>query len=185
MALAAGNQLLLAPAAANALPGDALYPVKRLNEQLAYVLTFQAEQREALKQRFSGAERAAEVALLEQAQREAEVTDWEVVLRSLEEPRGDDEPGMLHVRTIVDDDDDFLDEAKRLFDGRVPTVRTLADAQRSVEEGNVDLVFLGPSFAHETGLQGVGLLLELDPDLAVVLVAGTITAPLLRSAMQQ
>ena len=85
---------------------------------------------------------------------------------------------------IVDDDDDFLDEAKRLFDGRVPTVRTLADAQRSVEEGNVDLVFLGPSFAHETGLQGVGLLLELDPDLAVVLVAGTITAPLLRSAMR-
>ena len=85
---------------------------------------------------------------------------------------------------IVDDDDDFLDEAKRLFDGRVPTVRTLADAQRSVEKGDVDLVMLGPSFAHEAGLQGVGLLLELDPDLAMVLVAGTITAPLLRSAMR-
>lgn len=85
---------------------------------------------------------------------------------------------------IVDDDDDFLDEAKRLFDGRVPTLRTLADAQRSVEAGDVDLVMLGPSFAHEAGLQEVGLLLELDPDLAMVLVAGTITAPLLRTAMR-
>jgi pilus assembly protein CpaE len=63
-------------------------------------------------------------------------------------------------------------------------VRTLADAQRSVEEGQKDLVMLGPSFAHETGLQEVGVLLELDPDLAIVLVAGTITAPLLRSAMR-
>ncbi len=85
---------------------------------------------------------------------------------------------------IVDDDDDFLDEAKRLFEGRVPTVRTLADAQRSVEEGNIDLVMLGPSFAHEGGLQGAGVLIEMDPDLAIVLVAGTITAPLLRSAMR-
>jgi pilus assembly protein CpaE len=85
---------------------------------------------------------------------------------------------------IVDDDDDFLDEAKRLFDGRVPTVRSIADAQRGVEEGSVDLVMLGPSFAHEAGLQGVGVLLAQDPDLAIVLVAGTITAPLLRSAMR-
>lgn len=85
---------------------------------------------------------------------------------------------------VVDDDDDFLDEAKRLFDGRVPTLRTLADAQRKVEQGDIDLVVLGPSFAHEAGLLEVGLLLELDPDLAIVLVAGTITAPLLRSAMR-
>lgn len=85
---------------------------------------------------------------------------------------------------IVDDDDDFLDEAKRLFEGRVPTVRSLADAQRNVEEGTVDLVMLGPSYAHEAALQGVGLLLELDPDLTVVLVAGMITAPLLRTAMR-
>ena len=85
---------------------------------------------------------------------------------------------------IVDDDDDFLNEAKRLFDGRVPTVRTIADAQSAVEEGSVHLVMLGPSFANESGLKGVGPLLELDPDLAVVMVAGTITAPLLRSAMR-
>lgn len=85
---------------------------------------------------------------------------------------------------IVDDDDDFLDEAKRLFDGRIPTVRTIADAQSGVEEGSVDLIMLGPSFAHEAGLQGVGALLEVDPDLAIVMVAGTITAPLLRSAMR-
>jgi pilus assembly protein CpaE len=85
---------------------------------------------------------------------------------------------------IVDDDDDFLDEAKRLFEGRVPTMRTLADAQRSVEEGDVDLVMLGPSFADEAAVLEVAPLLETDPDLAIVLVAGTFSAPLLRAAMR-
>jgi pilus assembly protein CpaE len=85
---------------------------------------------------------------------------------------------------IVDDDDDFLDEAKRLFEGRVPTMRTLADAQRSVEAGEVDLVMLGPSFADEAGLAAAAPLMEADPDLAVVLVSETASAPLLRSAMR-
>ena len=85
---------------------------------------------------------------------------------------------------IVDDDDEFLDEAKRLFEGRVPTMRTLADAQRSVEAGEVDLVMLGPSFADEDGLAAAAPLVESDPDLTVVLVTETASAPLLRSAMR-
>ena len=85
---------------------------------------------------------------------------------------------------IVDDDTVFLDEARRLFAGRVPTARTLAEVQPSVDESGVDLVLLGPSFAHEDRLQGVGALLESDPELVVVLVADTITAPLLRQAMR-
>ncbi|MDF1594469.1 MAG: AAA family ATPase [Acidimicrobiia bacterium] len=85
---------------------------------------------------------------------------------------------------IVDDDDEFLDEAKRAFDGRVPTARTLADAQRAVEAGDIRLVLLGPSHAHEAGIKDATMLQEFDPDLSLVLVAGTITAPLLRAALR-
>ena len=72
---------------------------------------------------------------------------------------------------VVDDDDEFLDEAKRLFEGRVPTISTMADARRTVEETEVDLVLLGPSHAHDDGLKEAAGLLEADPELAVVLVA--------------
>ncbi len=85
---------------------------------------------------------------------------------------------------IVDDDDEFLDEAKRAFDGRVPTARTLADAQRAVESGEIGLVLLGPSHAHESGIKAASMLQELDPSVALVLVAGTVTAPLLRAALR-
>jgi pilus assembly protein CpaE len=85
---------------------------------------------------------------------------------------------------IVDDDDEFLDEAKRAFDGRVPTARTLADAHRSVESGGVGLVLLGPSHAHEAGIKAATILQDLDSDLALVLVAGTVTAPLLKAALR-
>ena len=85
---------------------------------------------------------------------------------------------------VVDDDDEFLDEAKRLFEGRVPTIATLADARRTVEETEVDLVLLGPSHAHDEGLKEAAGLLEVDPELAVVLVAANITAPLLKAALR-
>lgn len=85
---------------------------------------------------------------------------------------------------IVDEDDEFLAEAKSLFEGRAPVADSLTDVQRQVEEGTVDLVFLGPSFAHENGLKEASMLLDLDPDLAIVLVAGTITAPLLKAALR-
>jgi pilus assembly protein CpaE len=85
---------------------------------------------------------------------------------------------------IVDDDDEFLAEAKSLFEGRAPIAHSLADVQRQVEEGTVDLVVLGPTYAHESGLKEASLLLDVDPDLAVILVAGTITAPLLKAALR-
>lgn len=89
-----------------------------------------------------------------------------------------------HNVVVVDNDEDFLDQAKRLFDGEVTLARSVADVQRSVESGAVDLVILGPSNAHEAGLEGFGLLLEIDPALPIVLVAGTITAPLLKAALR-
>ncbi|MDH5373528.1 MAG: AAA family ATPase [Acidimicrobiia bacterium] len=85
---------------------------------------------------------------------------------------------------IVDDDDEFLDDAKRAFEGRVPTARTLADAQRAVESGDIGLVILGPSHAHEAGIKAAAMLLDLDSDLSLALVAGTVTAPLLKAALR-
>ena len=81
---------------------------------------------------------------------------------------------------IVDDDDAFLDEAKRALDGRVPTVRYLTDAQRRIEEGGVSLVVLGPSFASESALGGGSILSEDDPDVGIVLVAASPDAPVIR-----
>ena len=57
---------------------------------------------------------------------------------------------------VVDDDDEFLNETKLLFEGRVPTISTLADALRTVEDSEVDLVILGPSHAHEEALREGG-----------------------------
>ena len=85
---------------------------------------------------------------------------------------------------VVDDDDEFLNEAKRLFEGRVPTLSSMADAQRTVEETEVDVVILGPSHAHEEAIKEAAVLLELDPELGVVLVASSSTARMMRAAMR-
>lgn len=85
---------------------------------------------------------------------------------------------------VVDSDEEFLAEAKSVFEGVVTTARTFADAQRLVEAGDLDLLVLGPSNAHEAALESFSLLLELDADLPVVLATGTITAQLLRAALR-
>lgn len=85
---------------------------------------------------------------------------------------------------VVDSDEEFLAEAKSIFEGVATTARSVADAQRLVEAGNVDLVVLGPSNAHEAALESFSLLIELDSDLPVVLAAGTITAQLLKAALR-
>ena len=85
---------------------------------------------------------------------------------------------------IVDGDEGFLADAKRMFEGGVDTAGSLADAQRALAGGNVDLIVLGPSFATERGIRDAGSLVEEDAGLAVVLVAGATTATLLRAAMR-
>jgi len=85
---------------------------------------------------------------------------------------------------VVDSDEEFLAEAKAVFEGVVTTARSVADAQRLVEAGDLDLLVLGPSNAHEAALESFSLLLELDSDLPVVLATGTITAQLLRAALR-
>jgi pilus assembly protein CpaE len=85
---------------------------------------------------------------------------------------------------VVDDDDGFIDRAKRLFDGRLPTARSIADAVQAVESGNLRMVILGPSFAREDALDNVRVLRHEDPTLITLIVAESVTANLLRSAMR-
>jgi pilus assembly protein CpaE len=85
---------------------------------------------------------------------------------------------------VVDDDDGFIDRAKRLFDGRLPTARSIADAVQAVESGNLRMVILGPSFAREDALDNVRSLRHEDPTLITLIVAESVTANLLRSAMR-
>lgn len=85
---------------------------------------------------------------------------------------------------VFDDDESFLDEAKRAFDGEAATVRTFEEAQSHVESDVVDLLVLGPSHANEAALKIVGPLMDIDSGLPVVLVSEALTAPLLKSALR-
>ncbi len=85
---------------------------------------------------------------------------------------------------VVDDDDGFVDQAKRLFDGRLPTARSLNEALQAIDGGNLRLVILGPSYADESRLEGVRQLRIQDPTLIVLIVAESVTASLLRAAMR-
>lgn len=85
---------------------------------------------------------------------------------------------------VVDDDDVFIDQAKRLFDGRLPTARSLNDAIQGIEGGRLRMVILGPSFAQEEGLEAVRALRQQEPSLITLVVAPSVTAELLRAAMR-
>jgi pilus assembly protein CpaE len=85
---------------------------------------------------------------------------------------------------VVDDDDAFVDEAKRLFDGRLPTARSVGDALQAIDSGSLRMVILGPSYATEEALESVRTLRHQDPTLISLIVAESVTANLLRSAMR-
>jgi len=85
---------------------------------------------------------------------------------------------------VVDDNDDFIAEAKQLFEGRLPTARSVADAIQAIEGGQLQMVIFGPSFAHEEALDGVRELRHEDPTLISLIVAESVTANLLRAAMR-
>lgn len=85
---------------------------------------------------------------------------------------------------VVDEDEAFLESAKSIFDGNAITVPTMAEAIDAVQAETMDLVVLGPTFAHEAGLGSASGILDADSGVSVVLVAESITAPLLRSALR-
>lgn len=85
---------------------------------------------------------------------------------------------------VVDDDDAFIDGAKRLFDGRLPVARSIGDAVQAIDNGMLKMVIFGPSYANEQALEAVKALRFQDPSLISLVVAESVTAGLLRAAMR-
>lgn len=85
---------------------------------------------------------------------------------------------------VVDTDDDFLAKAKELFDGRLPTARSIEAASQVVATSDVRMVLLGPSYTQGTAMEEVRTLHNEDPSLIVMLVAESVTSDLLRQAMR-
>lgn len=85
---------------------------------------------------------------------------------------------------VVDEDASFIDDAKRLFDGRLPTVRSITEAVGAIEGGDLRMVLVGPSFANEEAIDSVRALRNEDPSLILIAVAEQVTSGLLRLAMR-
>jgi pilus assembly protein CpaE len=86
---------------------------------------------------------------------------------------------------VVDADDDFLQQSKQVFEGRVATAPSLEGLDELVIAGDVDVILLGPSFADEDGIASAANLLDVDPDLVMVLVASPdVNNTVLRAAIR-
>lgn len=85
---------------------------------------------------------------------------------------------------VVDEDATFLEEAKAVFDGSAQVASTIDAAAIAVGATRMDLVVLGPSFAHESGIAEASAILAADANAPVILVAAAITAPLLKAALR-
>ena len=84
-------------------------------------------------------------------------------------------PGTNRTVLVISGDQVFLDGTARfLKDHRVLAARNVTDAQRRIVEDSVDLAIFDPSFATDAGVSDGGQLLQVDPDLPLVLVADTL-----------
>jgi len=85
---------------------------------------------------------------------------------------------------VVDQDDDFISAAKELFEGRLPTARTLEEASQSIQAGSVRMLLLGPTFTDDEYMDEIRSFHNVDPGLVLMLVAEEVTADLLRRGMR-
>ena len=86
---------------------------------------------------------------------------------------------------VVSGDQVFLDGTARfLKDHRVLAARNVTDAQRRIVEDAIDLAIFDPSFATDAGVSDGGQLLQVDPELPLVLVADTLDMSVLRTALR-
>ncbi len=89
-----------------------------------------------------------------------------------------------HNLLVVDQDDDFVDNAKQLFDGSLPVARSLEEASQTVSSGDVRMVLVGPSYSDEAAMEQIRQLHNQDPSLVLMLVSEEVTADLLRRGMR-
>lgn len=94
-------------------------------------------------------------------------------------------PGTNRTVLVVSGDQVFLDGTARfLKDHRVLAARNVTDAQRRIVEDGVDLAIFDPSFATDAGVSDGGQLLQVDPELPLVLIADTLDMSVLRTALR-
>ena len=89
-----------------------------------------------------------------------------------------------HNLLVVDQDDEFVSQAKELFDGSLPIARSLEEASQTIESGDVRLILIGPSYATDQQMEEIRNLHNQDPALVLMLVADEVTADLLRRGMR-
>ena len=86
---------------------------------------------------------------------------------------------------VVDTDSAAMEHATELLDGhKVYQARNISDAQRKLIEQGIELAVIGPGFAHEAGVTEAALLLDVQPQLPLVLVAESMTTDILRAAIR-
>jgi len=86
---------------------------------------------------------------------------------------------------VVDPDHGFVEQVEQAFDGhKVYTARNISDAQRRLVEESIELAIIGPAFAHTGGVTESALLLDIDPDLPLVLVSDVLNTDVLRAAIR-
>jgi len=89
-----------------------------------------------------------------------------------------------HNLLVVDEDDGFVSAAKELFEGRLPTARSIDEASSSVDAGDVRMVLLGPTFKDDVHMDEIRALHNQDPALVIMMIADEVTADLLRRGMR-
>ncbi len=86
---------------------------------------------------------------------------------------------------LVSGDPKFVESTTRFLNGhKVHTARNVTDAQRRMVEEHIDLAVMDTSYATESGVIDGGQLLQVDPDLPIVLVASTLDMSVLRIALR-
>ncbi|NNF63930.1 MAG: AAA family ATPase [Acidimicrobiia bacterium] len=86
---------------------------------------------------------------------------------------------------VIDTDEGFLTAASELLDGDTGLVaRSMSDAKAMVDQRDVSLVIIGPSYGHEAGIGEGSLLLDADPDLPIILVSENSGMDVLRAALR-
>lgn len=89
-----------------------------------------------------------------------------------------------HNLLVVDQEDDFVDSAKQLFDGSLPVARTLEEASQTVRSKDIRMLLIGPSYIDDDAMEQIRTLHNEDPSLVLMLVADEVTAELLRKGMR-
>ncbi len=86
---------------------------------------------------------------------------------------------------VVDRDEEFHESADKALGGhRVLSARSVSEAQEIVSDTSVEIAFIGPSYAHEVGVAECSLLLDVEPELMLVLVADGLETPTLKAALR-